>query len=105
MDKEDRILDRLLDTYKVENANDALLDRIVAQAQATKRPPLRVPVNDNWFRQAGILTACALFGFWYGSATPTVVPQQSDTISVTESGSVSLDALVLGPDNFNEVLL
>lgn len=105
MDK-DTELNRLLGRYTIADADDALLDRIVAHAQATKPSPLRAPANDNgWLKSAALLAACAVFGFVYGGSTVTTSTTAPQHATAQESSSVDIDTIILGPTTLNEVLL
>ena len=95
---DDKALDRLLESYVVAPADEALLEHIMAQAVAM---PIAVY---HWRRAMPLLAACAVLGFWIGGATlpavTTAVAQQS-----SGQGTVNFDNVILGPTTFQEVIL
>ena len=103
MDSEpDKELAQLLDSYAVADADQALLDRIVARAEATKI--IAMPARLTWIKSAAMIAATAVLGFWFGNATlqtPTHYVQADENTS----GSVNLDKVIIGPKTFNEVML
>ncbi len=101
----DRELAALLDSYKVEEPSPELMERILRRAQ----PRAGAAVIPLWAQRqtfrphsAFALIGLALLGFWLGSAS------QVKPFSVTSAPSVStltLDGVILGASNLNEVIL
>lgn len=97
----DKQLNQLLDSYAVEDADTALLDRIVERAQATHGSPPVVSLPAYRPLMAAMMAACAVLGFWMGNATLVVEAQTAQN----PAGAVSLDSVILGPNSFSEVML
>lgn len=98
--KTDTKLDKFLDSYKVQDADSALLESIVAQVQSANNYN-----NDYlWVRNTAMLAATAIVGFWLGSLS-----LQSEGINTSQSnlksGTVTLDSVILGPKTLNELML
>ncbi|TAL28358.1 MAG: hypothetical protein EPN97_14575 [Alphaproteobacteria bacterium] len=102
-------LDKMLDSYKVSDAGDPLLDRIVTAAQTQA-------ANENaakaiWFRRTAMLAATAVLGFWIGNATKPAVHATTATISsysTAQTGSNEqyyLDRMIMGPDSLDDMQL
>lgn len=100
MDKTDQELNRLLDSYKVANADDALLESIMLQVRASKilAFPHTRPSPRLWLSNAGLMVATALYGFWLGGATPAIQTSR-------EGSAVNYDSVILGPQTMQEVML
>lgn len=97
-------LDKMLDTYKVADADAPLLDRITAAAQ-------REAVNENaakavWIRRTAMLAVTAILGFWMGNVTqPASRPLTATSVSVQSAGSDQyyLDRMIMGPGSLDEI--
>ncbi len=96
---QDKELDRLLDEYKVADADQALLDRIVTAAKAQ-------PANENtrrlWLQRSAMMAAMAVLGFWLGHATG---PRQQAASTTTAQSSYYLDSMIMGPQSLDEMRL
>ena len=101
MDDTEAKLDRWLDSYKVQDADDALLDCILLQARETKIMPFpkRTISQPHWLKNASLVAATALCGFWLGN-----ISLETTTASAT-SNSINYDTVILGPQTMQEVML
>jgi hypothetical protein len=95
---EDNELDKMLDSFKVADADKALLDRIVATAQ-------RQPANENtrrlWLQRSAMMTVLAVVGFWLGHVAGPV-QQAASTTTATQS-SYYLDSMIMGPQSLSDM--
>jgi len=92
-------LAQLLDSYALPPADDtALLDRIVARAA---RIPVARPAHlySQWVKNAALLAATALFGFWCGNMSL----QQANMPDA--GGGISVDKVIWAPKTLDGVML
>jgi hypothetical protein len=91
---QERQLNAWLDQYTVPDADEALLHAILSKAAQPK-----TTAHIDWFRNAGLVAATALCGFWFGSASLQTV------VAATPLASLNIDNVILGPQTMNEVML
>jgi hypothetical protein len=99
-------IDKLLDSYTVADADQALLDRIVAKAQAQ-------PANENisavvWMRRSAMLAATAVLGFWLGNVTHPAAKMTPAAITTAATAATTaqqdyLDRMIMGPGSLEEM--
>lgn len=107
MDKSDQDLNRWLDSYRVENADEALLESIILEARQRKQDAKVVTFpkaagQGGWFKNAGAMAATALCGFWLGTAS---LQEAGTVLSSSDDAAINIDTVILGPQNQHEVLL
>jgi anti-sigma factor RsiW len=95
MDKE---LNRLLDSYTVAGADQALIDRINQQVQA-QQVVIAVPARRYNAFYAAVFVVLAFSGFFMGNASKTAVTASS------ASYSKYISQTVLGPASINDFSL
>ncbi len=83
-------LDEFLSAYQVRDADRALLERIVAGANAQPRLNRR-----HALAQVAMFAIVAATGFWLGNATPIA------QTAATQNNF--MDTVILGPDSVAEV--
>ncbi|MDR3424571.1 MAG: hypothetical protein P4M13_05770 [Alphaproteobacteria bacterium] len=100
---------RLAD-YRVADADEALLDRIVAAACATPQNPprsfsLRIWVQ-SWTADAAALVAVALLGFWIGTHSfPAATTKTAAAREASSVGENYFDRIIFGPQSWKEINL
>jgi len=102
--KTDDQLARLLNSYAVADADVALLDRIIAGAQATQSAPVYIPVWRSWKMDVAALAFVALLGFWFGL---TSLPATSGYVfyQANPSNTAGFDDIILGATTWKAVKL
>ncbi|MDR3448950.1 MAG: hypothetical protein P4M15_04240 [Alphaproteobacteria bacterium] len=102
--EQERKLKDWLDSYKVADADSALLDRIVARAAATPQQTEQID-SRSWGSYATALAAVAVLGFWFGNAS---LSKPVSTLSSQQSflsGKSYLNKIIFGPKTWQEVSL
>ena len=93
---DDEALDRLLGVYEVAPADDALLERIMAQAGAQQ--------EQRWRKALPAMAACALLGFVAGGASYHIPSALVASAQATGSDD-NLEMMILDPTTIQEVML
>lgn len=96
-ENDDAKLARLLESYEVEDATPAFLERILAAAPP---PRLVLPFWPPSLREALAFAAAFLLCFYLGQAT------SPSSVAFSYAGSsLSIESVVFGAQNMNEVIL
>lgn len=102
MDTSDDVaLRRVLQHYRVDDADDALLERVMEALPEQSRPATTARRPAPWLAQASALAACAAFGFWLGQAT--LPPPMATPAPLTQD--YDLSPMILGVHSIEEVML
>ena len=99
----DHELNRLLQSYKVSDADDALLGRIMQRVETEKqksRPPY-VPVM--WMQRVAALVLLAVLGFSSGFATRTTIVTAQLEESTTQDEQIY--NMIINPQTLEEIVL
>jgi hypothetical protein len=107
MDKE---LKEWMDSYSVSPADDALVDRIVAQAEQSRRLPFSVIWHQRPAARAAMLAAIAVIGFSGGMLTverkqEMTMAQQSAITAATPGDDTVMYQMIINPQSLEEVML
>jgi hypothetical protein len=97
-------IDKMLDSYKVADADDVLLDRIVTIAQ--KQAANENAAKRTWLQRGALLAATAVLGFWLGNATvPAAKNYSAPVTQTTGSEQYYLDRMIMGPKSLDDMQL
>ena len=90
-------LDALLDSYTLADIRPELLEEVMEAATIPNNDNIPIALRSVWAKIA-MLSACAVIGFWCGSAS-----LKNETIYTAKESSMK--PMLLGPTKLSEVIL
>lgn len=102
----DEKLEAVLQSYTVKQADEWLVQKMVAKACQYRLEMARLKARTLWRRTAAMAAAVAVVGFFCGCWWT----DQAGSASAVQSGGETshirfLDTMIFGPDSYNEVTL